>query len=412
MNHESHNIVDAIAGAHLAADPDLRAFRKEVRQFCRDNLPEDIRRKVILNQHLDKEDYVRWQKILADRGWMVGHWPSAYGGRDWGRVQRWVFEWETYRAGGPWIMPFGVTYVCPVIYTFGNDEQRRQYLSATRNTDIWWAQGYSEPDAGSDLANIKTRAVRDGDHYVVNGQKTWTTMAHWADMLFALVRTSNEGKPQQGISFLLIDMASPGVSVKPIETIDGGHHVNEVFLEDVRVPVANLVGEEGAGWTYAKFLLGNERLLAADVGKAQRLIAQLRGLLEITGKRGRPLLEDALWQSRLADLEVRTLSLQSLGFELMARAENGSEPGPEASVLKIIGTELMQDIAAHNVELLGHHGLAFQTEALNPDWQGEAAGPAQAPGAVSEYLHGRASTIYGGSSEIQRNIIAKAFLGL
>ncbi|MCK9467862.1 MAG: acyl-CoA dehydrogenase family protein [Porticoccaceae bacterium] len=412
MSHNSQNIVEAMAGAKLSADPALQAFRNEVRQFCRANLPQDIRRKVILNQHLDKQDYVRWQKILAAKGWMAGHWPEQYGGCNWSRVQRWVFEWEIYRAGAPWLMPFGVTYVCPVIYTFGSEAQRKKYLTPTLNTDIWWAQGYSEPDAGSDLAKVKTRAVRAGDHYIVNGQKTWTTMAHWADMMFALVRTSTENKPQQGISFLLIDLHSPGITVRPIETIDGGHHVNEVFLENVQVPVENLVGDEGAGWTYAKFLLGNERLLAADVGKAIRLFSQLQGLLEVTHKRGKPLLADAVWQSRLADLEVRILSLQALGFELMAQAESGSEPGPEASVLKIVGTELMQDIAAHSIELLAHHGLAFQAEALAPGWDGELTGPSFAPGAISEYLHGRASTIYGGSSEIQRNILAKAVLEL
>lgn len=321
-------------------------------------------------------------------------------------MQRWIFENEIYRAGSPWLVPFGITYVAPILYTFGNDEQKRRWLALTAESAIWWAQGYSEPGAGSDLAQLRTRATRDGPDYVVNGQKTWTTMAQWADMMFALVRTGTNERPQAGISFLLIDLASPGVTVRPIATIDGDAHVNEVFLDNVRVPAENLVGVEGGGWTYAKLLLGNERLLAAEIGKAHRLMAQLDGFLVQASSRGRPLAEDQTWRRRKAGLEARILGLESLSYDLLAQAEAGRDPGAIASVLKLIGSDLIQAITGTMIDILGRSGLALPSEM--PTVSTTEGGT----GAIAEYLYDRAVTIYGGSSEIQRNIISKAVLGL
>lgn len=399
-------------GIDLMRDPAIQAFRADVKQFCEQNLPCDIRDKVLAGQHLAKADYVRWQKILFDKGWIVGHWPRPYGGQDWTPLQRAIFDDETSKAGAPWLTPFGVCYAGPVIYTFGSETQKDRFLPGIRSTDTWWCQGYSEPGAGSDLANIKTRAVRDGDHYLVNGQKTWTTMAQWADMMFALVRTSSDGKPQNGISFLLIDMNSPGITVRPIISIDKCHHLNEVFLDDVRVPVENLVGEEGRGWTYAKFLLNNERLLGAEVGKSTRLLNQLRQTLADIRDGGRPLSDDPHWRRRLGELRARLLALEAVCNEYLAAAEAGSTPGLEVSALKIMGSELIQGITGAMVDALAVKGLVYQTDALEPGWQAPLVGVPGAPGMIREHLHDRATTIYGGANEIQRNILAKAVLGL
>ena len=393
-------------------DPELVAFRDEVRAFCERALPPDIRDKVLLNQHLEKQDYVRWQKILHERGWIAGHWPQRYGGQGWTPIQRYIFDLETASCGAPWLTPFGVAYAGPVIYTYGNEEQKRRFLPDILTTDTWWCQGYSEPGAGSDLANLSTRAVRDGDHYVVTGQKIWTTMAHWADMMFALVRTSAEQKRQHGISFLLVDMRSPGVTVRPIVSIDMCHHLNQIFLDEVRVPVANLVGTEGHGWTYAKFLLKNERLLAAEIGRSKRLMMQLRSLLARTFEAGRPLTEDRLWRRRLAELEVDFATLEAVCLDQFAAEDTRPDAGPEASLLKILGSELGQAITTATVDVLARHGLVYQTEALSAEWNGEPVGAAGGSGMIRAHLHERASTIYGGTNEIQRNIIAKSMLGL
>jgi alkylation response protein AidB-like acyl-CoA dehydrogenase len=397
MTDGRSTLSDIIGDLECREDDALDSVRQEARSFCRDRLPPDIRRKVLHNEHLTKEDHLRWHEILAKAGLLVAHWPVEHGGRGWNRLQRWIFENEIYRAGSPWLVPFGITYVAPVIQTYGSHAQQQRWLPDIANARCWWAQGYSEPDAGSDLAAVRTRAVRDGDHYVVNGQKTWTTMAQWADMMFALVRTSDAARPQHGISFLLIDMRSPGVSVRPIETIDGEHHINEIFLDDVRVPVENLVGDEGGGWTYAKFLLGNERLLAAEVGKAQRLMARLDALMS-DSTNGIPLMQDVSWRRRRADLDTRLLALEALGYELLSLAEAGRDPGALASLLKIVGSELIQSITGATLDILARQGLPLPAN--------------QAGGAVAEYLYDRAATIYGGSSEIQRNILAKAVLGL
>jgi alkylation response protein AidB-like acyl-CoA dehydrogenase len=404
-------IEDVLLDLRCANDPSLGALRTEVRQFCAERLPADIRRKVLLNEHVDKADHIRWHRILHEGGLLVAHWPPEHGGRGWTRLQRWIFENEIYRAGSPWLVPFGITYVAPVIYTYGNAAQKQRWLVPTAESRIWWAQGYSEPGAGSDLAQLRCLAVRDGNEYVVTGQKTWTTMAQWADMMFTLVRTDIRARPQSGISFLLIDLTSPGVTVRPIATIDGGSHINEIFLDAVRVPAENLVGSEGDGWTYAKFLLGNERLLAAEIGKAYRLMKRLDTFLSSPSTDGRPLSNDPTWQRRKATLEARILGLESLSYDLLAQAEAGRDPGAFASVLKLVGSELTQAITGTIVDLLGRNGLCLQTDAGIAYGEANDLLPEGGCGAIAEYLYDRAATIYGGSSEIQRNILSKA-LGL
>ena len=390
----------------------LEAFRAEVLAFCRAELPEDLRRKVELHLELGREDYVRWQKILHRRGWMGAHWPKEFGGLGWGPRKRWIFEQCLSEAGAPWLIPMGVAYVGPVIYTFGSAAQQARFLPRILAGDDFWCQGYSEPNSGSDLASLRTRAERDGDHYVVNGQKIWTTYAQWADWMFCLVRTSRRERPQDGISFLLIDMRSPGVTVRPIATIDGVHHVNEVFLDDVRVPAENLVGEEGKAWSYAKFLLVQERLIAAETGKARLLLSQLTDTAATVSEGGRPLAEHDGFGRRIAEAEIDLRTLEAVCSRLLGRAEDGAAPGVEANMLKIRGTELLQRLTELMVEALGRRGVPFDARALASGWNGPEIGPSGAPGMVYEFLHGRATTIWGGSNEIQRGIIAKQGLGL
>jgi alkylation response protein AidB-like acyl-CoA dehydrogenase len=391
---------------------ELAAFQSEVRTFCETELPSDLREKVLLNQQLSKADYVGWLRRLHARGWLIGHWPREHGGAAWSPLQRWVFENELYRAGSPWIAPFGVTYVGPVIYTFGDERQKARWLGPTARHEIWWAQGYSERGAGSDLASLQTRAVRDGDAYVVSGHKIWTSMAGWADMMFTLVRTDPDAKPQKGISFLLIDLRSPGVTIRPIKSIDGAEELNEVFLDDVRVPAENLVGQEGGGWTYAKFLLDSERLISAEVGKAQRLLVQLRRFTEIIRHGGEPLARQAAWRKRIAELEIRLQGLTSLCRRMFADLSMGVDPGLSASMLKIVSAETLQAISGAQIDALATGGLTFDLEALRPGAPMRTHEPPDGPGAVAEYLHGRVYSIWGGSSEVQRNILAKSVLGL
>ena len=386
-------------------------FRAEVRRFAR-RLPVDLRHKVMNNLKLEKQDYVAYLKLLHEQGWAVGHWPRAYGGCDWTPLQRFIFEEETSEAGAPWLIPFGVNYVGPILYTFGSQAQKERFLPRIRSSDDWWAQGYSEPGAGSDLAGLRTRAVRDGDHYIVTGQKIWTTYVQWADWMFCLVRTSQEDRPQKGISFLLIDMKSPGITIRPIITMDMCHDVNEVFFDAVRVPVEHLVGEEGGGWTYAKVLLSNERVLVAEVGRSTRQLRRLDQLANETLRGGKPLRDYAPFARRLAELRLRHFVLQSTCYQAVADAMAGSEPGAEASLMKIRGSELQQDIAEAMVDALGLAGMAYDARDLDGMGLAPGLGPFEAPGILKDHLHGRAATIYGGSNEIQRNIIAKLALGL
>lgn len=383
------------------------AFRQEVRDFTAKNLPPDIRDKVISGRPLQRSDHMRWQDILARKGWIAGFWPAKHGGCEWTPAQSYIFQEETTYAGAPWLLPFGVNYVGPVIYTYGSEEQKAQHLPGIVSNEVFWCQGYSEPNAGSDLARLSTRAQRDGDSYVVNGSKIWTSMAHWADWIFALVRTDPKAKPQMGISFLLIDLKTPGVSIRPIRSIEGAHHLNQVFFDNVRVPVANRVGEENVGWTYAKFLLGNERVLSAEIGKAKRMLDRLRMIATTRG-----LVDDAHFRMRLNTLETDVLALEWTTLRLLDAVMDGAAPGFEASVLKLRGSTIVQAIAEYTVDALGVDSLAFDPARLEVETNDPAVDALRNMGVVSEFLFQRAPTIWGGSNEIQRNIIAKHALGL
>ncbi len=384
-----------------------RTFRGEVRDFCENELPVALKRKVADGQLLEKEDFVSHLAVLAKRGWVAGHWPSEYGGCDWTPLERFIFEEESQLRGAPWLIPTAINYVAPVIIHFGNEAQKRRFLPPILAGEEWWTQGYSEPGAGSDLAALKTKAVRTGDKYIVNGQKIWTSNAHWADWMFALVRTGEGGRKQDGISFLLIDMKTPGITVRPILTIDGHHHVNEVFLDNVEVPAENLVGEEGQGWSYGKFLLGEERLVVADTGISKRQLLRIKTMLQ-DGQVWRPVDTSAM-RKRLHELELRLHGLRTFCIEAALR---GHPTPTEGSMIKILATELQQAIAELTVELLGGAATAYDpANAIGPHGR-SPVGPANAAGLTTEYLHGRAKTIYGGSNEIQRNIISKAELGL
>ncbi|WP_296949813.1 acyl-CoA dehydrogenase family protein [uncultured Massilia sp.] len=386
------------------------AFRDGVRAFLDAELPDDLRRKVRGHLRLDKDDYVRWHRILARRGWAAPGWPREYGGPGWTPVQRHIFEEECALAGTPQVLPFGVNMVAPVIMAFGSQWQKEHYLPRILSCEDWWCQGYSEPGAGSDLASLKTSAVRDGDHYVVNGQKTWTTLAQHADMIFCLVRTDPGVRKQEGISFLLVDMHSPGVTVRPIVMLDEDHEVNEVFFDDVRVPAANLVGEENKGWTYAKYLLGHERTGIAAVGRSKRELAQLKRLALREHKDGRPLLHDPLFAAKVADLEIELMALEMTVLRVLARADRA--PGPEASVLKVRGTEVQQRLSELMVEAVGPLALPFDPAYLSGAAPHSVIDDDDAAPLLGHYFNYRKTSIYGGSNEIQRNIVAQMILGL
>jgi len=386
------------------------AFRAQVRAFCETDLSSAVRTKVLDNLYLEKDDYLALLHALAKRGWAAGHWPREYGGCEWTPLQRFIFEEESTRLGAPWLIPFGVNYVGPVIYTFGTDAQKARYLPPILASSEWWAQGYSEPGAGSDLAALRTTAVRDGEHYVVTGQKVWTSYVQWADWMFCLVKTDTSSRPQAGISFLLIDMKSPGITIRAIPTMDGCHHVNEVFLDEVRVPVENLVGEENRGWDYAKFLLSNERILSAETGKAMRQLDRLKCLLH-DGQLWRPG-SVAEMRRRVVDLELRLHALRAICLDAAINADPNQPPGPEVSVMKIRGSELQQAIAETTMECLGGYIAAYDPAYVHRETAFSPVGPDDSAGLLREYLHGRATTIYGGSNEIQRNILSKGVLGL
>jgi alkylation response protein AidB-like acyl-CoA dehydrogenase len=395
--------------AHIEA---AERFRQEVRRFCAERMPAGLRHKVMHNLLLEKDDYLQWLYLLAERAWAVGHWPREHGGCGWSPLERFVFEEETSQAGAPWLIPFGVNYVGPILYTYGSQAQKDRFLPPIRSSTEWWAQGYSEPGAGSDLAGLRTRAVRDGDHYVVTGQKIWTTYVQWADWIFTLVRTSQEERPQKGISFLLIDLKTPGITVRPIRTMDGYRHVNEVFFDEVRVPRENLVGEEGQGWSYGKVLLANERVLVAEVGRSTRQLRRLEQLARSTRRDRGVLMEDPVFARRFTELQLRLHVLRATCYQSVADAMDGVPPGAEASLMKIRGSELQQDIAEAMLDALGPAGIVFDPDTVAGNGQEPGFGPFEAPGIVRDHLHGRAATVYGGSNEIQRNIIAKAVLGL
>lgn len=389
-------------------------FRSECRAFIRQHLPEDMARRARREFHPRREDIQAWVRLLDRQGWSVPNWPEEYGGPGWSPIQRFIFE-EEMRAGyAPVVDRIGTELVGPVLYTFGSDEQKAAYLPAIRHGDTIWCQGFSEPGAGSDLASLRTQAVREGDHYIVNGQKTWTTEAHNADMMFALVRTDPQAKPQQGISVLLIDMASTGLSRRPIYTIDEGVSVNEVFFDNVRVPVENLVGEEGKGWSYAKFLLTNERATSAEVPHTKRDIAQIEDIAHRELKAGKPLIEDPVFARKLAQLKIDTLALEYAVLRVITDETGAS--ASVASVLKTRGAELRQHAADLAVEALGEYGLAAVpdpegTENLRENDQLPPV-PEYGIGLSARAMFRRATTIYGGTNEIQRTLIAKSVLQL
>ncbi len=392
--------------------PELRAWRQEVRSFVQASLPADIALRVERGLKLHKQDFVRWQKVLYSKGWFAGAWPRESGGQGWNLRKQLVFTQEAALLNAPMLIPYGLNMVGPVLNTFGLAEQRREHLPGILSSDVWWCQGYSEPGSGSDLASLRTFAERDGDHYLVNGGKMWTTEAHWADMMHCLVRTDRNVKAQAGITFLIIDMTTPGITISPIVTIDGIHHTNQVFFDNVRVPVSNRVGEEGQGWTIAKFLLGNERTSIADTGPKLRSLRHLRALrAQLDGDASVTAAARALLDAKLADVEMQLLILCAMERRYIAAWDAGAKIGAEASLMKIRGTEILQAMSELAMEMQGAMALAHDPADLLAEAP-ESPTAAQLAGAVAhEYLYARCWSIFGGTNEIQRNIIARQILG-
>ena len=397
----------------LRFTPGELAFRDEVRTFFRANLPETIRTKLVEGKHLAKDDIVTWQRTLNKKGWAVANWPSAWGGTGWSPVQQYIFHEELQLTPAPQPLGFGVTMVGPVIIAFGSEEQKKRHLPAIANLDIWWCQGFSEPGAGSDLASLRTAAKREGAHYIVNGQKTWTTLAQHADWIFCLVRTDPQAKKQEGISFLLIDMKTPGITVRPIITIEGGHEVNEVFFDDVKVPAENLVGQENKGWDYAKYLLGRERTGIARVGLSKERIRRIKELAAMERAGDKPLIDDERFREKLAAVEIELKALEMTQLRVVAaeRRRTDNKPDPASSILKIKGSEIQQGISELLMEAIGPYALPDQFR-HDDRWNEPPIGPDYAPPLAPQYFNWRKISIYGGSNEIQKNIIAKAILGL
>jgi len=393
-----------------------RAFRDEVRRFVRAKLPGDISEAMLRQKKLSREQTVRWHKILYAHGWGAPSWPVEYGGTGWTATQRLIFDEECAMAGAPRLIPFGHNMVAPVIMKFGNQWQKERFLPKILAMDEWWCQGYSEPGSGSDLASLSMTAVRGrddkGEHYRVNGQKTWTTLGHYADWIFCLVRTNREAKQQEGISFLLIDMKSPGVTVRPIINMHDVHHVNEIFFDNVRVPAENLVGEENHGWTYAKYLLGHERSGFAQIGFHRRDLQRAKDIAKREMSNGKPLFDDPRFKAKIAQLEIKLQALEIMGLKLIWDQEQGAPPGPEASIVKIFSTELVQAIGELAMEAAGPYAQPYQPEAQYLDYDGEFAGPPYAAGLAATHFDNHKFTIFAGSNEIQRNIISKMILGL
>lgn len=391
----------------LAFTPEEQAFREEIRSWVRANLPEDIAHKVRNDLHLTRDDMQRWAKILGKKGWLGYGWPKEFGGPGWSAVQKHLFEEECALAGTPRIVPFGPVMVAPVIMAYGTPEQHRRFLPGIASGEVWWSQGYSEPGSGSDLASVKTRAERVGDKYIVNGQKTWTTLGQYGEWIFCLVRTSNEGKPQTGISFLLVDMKSPGVTVRPIKLLDGSHEVNEVFFDNVEVPADQLIGEENKGWTYAKHLLSHERTNIADVNRAKRELERLKRIAKTEG-----VWEDQRFRDQIALLEIDVIALEMLVLRVLSAMKSGKNPLDIAGLLKIKGSEIQQRYSELMMLAAGPYSLPYIQEAMEAGYQGDFPGDVlgNAPLAAT-YFNMRKTTIYGGSNEVQRNIVAQTVLG-
>jgi len=395
---------------NLDDTPELLAFRREVRAFLAAELPAELREKVIHHKRLRKEDFVRWHRIVHARGWAGASWPVEFGGTGWTPLQQHIWDEESSLAGAPIIQPFGVNMVGPVIMAYGTPAQKRHYLPRILSCEDWWCQGYSEPGAGSDLASLRLKAQRQGDHYILNGQKTWTTLAQYADMMFCLVRTHSEGRKQEGISFLLVDMNTPGLTVRPIPLMNGEPDVNDVFFENVAVPVQQRVGEENRGWTYAKYLLGHERISIAGVGRSKRELRYLKQLAAGRRVRGRPLIEDPVFADQVARLEIELMALELTVLRVAAKA--GSTPGALASLLKVTGTQAQQRLTELMVKVAGPAALPLDAAFLAGRTAHSAGSDDHAAGLMPAYLACRATTIYGGSTEIQKNIIAQQMLGL
>jgi alkylation response protein AidB-like acyl-CoA dehydrogenase len=388
-------------------------FRRTIREWVAANLPPELSHKVHHAMHLTREDMQRWARILGRQGWLGWAWPQEFGGPGWNAVQRHLFEEECALAGAPRVVPFGPVMVAPVIMAFGTPAQQQRFLPGIASGEVWWSQGYSEPGSGSDLASLKTRAERRGDYYVVNGQKTWTTLGQYGEWIFCLVRTSSEGKPQTGISFLLIDMKSPGITVRPIITLDGEHEVNEVWFDNVEVPADQLVGEENKGWTYAKYLLAHERTNIADVNRAKRELERLKRIARAEG-----VWEDARFRDQVALLEIDIVALEMLVLRVLSAEKSGKQSLDIAGLLKIRGSEIQQRYTELMMLAAGPYAIPFLREAMDAGWQGDQALGGLFPGGAwhcaplaGTYFNYRKTTIYGGSNEVQRNIVAQTVLG-
>lgn len=391
----------------LAFTPEEQKFREDIRAWVAENLPKDISHKVHNALELTRDDLQRWAKILGKKGWLGYGWPKQFGGPGWTAVQKHLFEEETALAGAPRIIPFGPVMVAPVIMAFGTPEQHKRFLPGIASGEVWWSQGYSEPGSGSDLASVRTRAERKGDKYIINGQKTWTTLGQYGDWMFNLVRTSNEGKPQTGISFIVLDMKSPGVTVRPIKLMDGGFEVNDVFFDNVEVPVENLIGEENKGWTYAKHLLSHERTNIADVNRAKRELERLKRIAKKEGA-----WDDTRFRDEIAKLEVDVVALEMLVLRVLSAEKSGKNSLEIAGLLKIRGSEIQQRYSELMMLAGGPYSLPLIREAMEAGWQGNfPGGHAELAPLTSTYFNMRKTTIYGGSNEVQRNIVAQTLLG-
>ena len=389
----------------LAFTAEEQQFRDDMRAWVAANLPPEIAHKVHNALQLGRDDMQRWARILGKKGWLGHGWPKEFGGPGWNSVQKHLFEEECALAGAPRVVPFGPVMVAPVIMAFGNAEQQQRFLPGIASGEVWWSQGYSEPGSGSDLASLQTRAERRGDRYIVNGQKTWTTLGQYGEWIFCLVRTSNEGKPQTGISFLLIDMKSPGITVRPIRLLDGSVEVYEVFFDDVAVPATNLIGEENKGWTYAKHLLSHERTNIADVNRAKRELERLKRIAKAEG-----VYTDRRFRDEIAKLEVDVIALEMLVLRVLAAETSGKQSLDIAGLLKIRGSEIQQRYSELMMLAAGPYALPLIHEAMEAGWQGDAVGALHCAPLAASYLNPRKTTIYGGSNEVQRNIVAQFVL--
>lgn len=387
-------------------------FRQELRQFFESEYPQDIRQKVAAGVTIEKQEYQRSDAALAARGWSAPAWPKEYGGPGWSVVQCYIFDEELERAGALNPIPSGLIYLGPVVYTFGTEDQKKQWLPGILDGTTQWAQGYSEPNAGSDLASLRTTAVHDGDGYIVNGEKVWTTYAHLADWIFCLVRTDSSGPKQQGISFLCMDLSSPGITVQPIPSIDGKHHLNRVIFDNVRVPLGNRIGEEGKGWKYANFLLGHERISYAHIGAKKRDLQQLKAMALSMGTEGKSLLDQPLFAAKLARAEINLRVLEYTTLRVLSSIQNDSAAATEPSIIKIMASESAQEISTLYLEAMGPEVLPLCEDWIAQPWFRDAGISEEGPRLASKYFFDRTQTIYGGSNEIQRNVLAKRVLGI